>query len=35
MIIKVKSKRNGLCGAGRKMSNLKPFGYFSVWEGHT
>lgn len=35
MIVKVKSKRNGLCEAGRKLLNPKPFGYFGFWKGHT
>lgn len=35
MIVKVKSKRNGLCEAGRKLSNLKTFDYFGLWKGHT
>lgn len=34
MIIEVKKKRkiNGLDRAGKKKSNSKPFGYFSMWE---
>lgn len=27
-----KKKRNGPCGAGRKMSNPKPLGYSGAWE---